>query len=135
MRALRILHVIWASFLVFACARQWLLGHLDPHPANIIMGVFILAQMVAALGIVRNVRLAWWACLVCSGIWFLISLMFLFAVPVLFISHPERPWAWVPLAKFFLTIVVPSVLSLWLYFRWRKEMFSSVLMPKSPHAT
>ena len=137
MRALRILHVTWASFLVLVCARQWFLGRLDIHPESKITGVFILVQMVAALGIVRNVRLAWWACLVYSGFWFLISLLLFVTVPVLLITHPERPWAssWVPLGHFILVTFVPSVLSLWLYFRRRGEMFSSMLMPGSPRAT
>ena len=134
MRALRILHVTWASFLVLVCARPWFLGHL--HPASKMTEVFILAQMLAALGIVRNIRVAWWACLVCSGFWFLISLLFFVTLPVLFITHPERPWAnsWVPLGHFILVTFVPSVLSLWLYFRRRGEMFSSMLMPESPRA-
>jgi hypothetical protein len=137
MRALRILHVTWASFLVLVCARQWFLGHLDLHPESKIMGVFLLAQMVAALGIVRNVRLAWWACLVCSGFWFLISLLFFVTIPVLIIFHPERNWVsmWVPFGYLILVIFVPSVLSLWLYFRRRGGMFSSMLMPESPRAT
>lgn len=137
MRALRILHLTWASFLVLVCARQWFLGQLDIHPESKIVGVLILAQMVAALGAVRNVRLAWWACLVCSGLWFLVALLLFVTLPVLFISHPERPWAtsWVPLGYFILVTSVPPGLSLWLYFRRRGEMFSSLLMPESRRAT
>jgi len=128
MRALRILHVTWASYLVLVCARQWFLGRLDIHPTSKITAVFILAQMVAALGIVRNVRLAWWACLVYSGLWFLISLLYFVTVPVLMIFHPERNWGtiWIPLGYFILVIFLPSVLSLWLYFRRRGEMFYHV---------
>lgn len=133
MRALRILHVTWASYLVLVCARQWFLGRLDIHPTSKITGVLILAQMVAALGIVRNVRLAWWACLVWSGFWFLIP----FGVLVTISLFPERPWAkyWVQLGTIFLITLVPSVLSLWLYFRRRGEIFLSMLIRKSPRAT
>jgi hypothetical protein len=101
---------------------------LDIHPTSKITAVFILAQMVAALGIVRNVRLAWWACLVYSGLWFLISLLYFVTVPVLMIFHPERNWGtiWIPLGYFILVIFLPSVLSLWLYFRRRGEMFYHV---------
>ena len=135
MRALRILHVAWASFLVLACARRWFLGHL--HPASKMTGVFILAQMVAALGIVRNVRLAWWVCLVCSGVWFLVSLLLFVTLPVLFVTHPERPWGngVVPLGYFILVTFVPSVLSRSLYLRHRREIFASMLISESPRAT
>src|SRR5262249_50694443 len=109
----------------------------DPDASSVIVGVFILAQMAAALGIVRNVRLAWWACLVCSGVWSLFSLLFVVTVPMLMISHPQRPCAkgWIPLWGSFLTTVGPTVLSLWLYFRRRGEMFSSMLIRKSRRAT
>jgi hypothetical protein len=106
-----------------AGARHWLLDH--PNLESMKPGLFILAHMVAALGIVRNVRLAWWACLVWSGFWFVVSLGFFCTIPL----FPERPWAehWVALGMIFLIGFVPSALSLWLYFRWRREMFLSML--------
>src|SRR5262245_43036542 len=120
MRALRILHVSWASIGVLACARHWLLDH--PGPADMKGALVILAYMAAAVGIVRNVKLAWWACLVWSGFWFVISLGFFVTIPL----FPERPWSThlVALGLIFLTTLVPSALSLWLYFRRRGEVFS-----------
>ena len=137
MRALRILLIVWSWVILLAYSLPWLLQtHVDPATAG--MGVAALLQLIAALGTLRDIRAAWWASAVITGVWLAVSVACFIFLPTILLEADARQGSarivGTMLGGVAVLLLAPAVLSVWLFIRHRWELVG-ILLPDMKRAT